>query len=231
MTESTTESPSGSRCGASSRSRRGRRRCGGFLVDPEKQLRWMGVGSRARPAARRRGSHRGDVPGNGRARRGRRDRPAAPARLHLGLGAGRRRADSCRPARRRSSSSSSPPGRGRSCASRTATCRPRSRWSGTPRLGALPAAARTVGGGGRPGPRSLARLVTGRTARKRRTFSQTKQRRGDTWGSTCTSTRAARHGRRPTRSGTPRWPPGGTGSAGSATRSSTSATRSAPRPR
>ena len=65
-----------------------------FLVDPEKAARWMGqeVALEPRPG----GLYRVDViPGSRRARRVRRGRPAAPARLDVGLGA--RRASARRP--------------------------------------------------------------------------------------------------------------------------------------
>ena len=59
-----------------------------FLVDPDKLARWMG--RRRRSTLVRAGSTGPrSSPGTRRARRVRRGRPAAAARLHVGLGAGR----------------------------------------------------------------------------------------------------------------------------------------------
>ena len=55
-----------------------------FLVDPKKAVRWMGSGDLRAPTRRAVPRRRG--PRQHRRREVRRDRPATPARLHVGLG-------------------------------------------------------------------------------------------------------------------------------------------------
>ena len=56
-----------------------------FFVDPEKLKQWKGIDAKLEPQPGGDVLVRGD-PGAHRGRRVRRARPAAPARLHLGLG-------------------------------------------------------------------------------------------------------------------------------------------------
>src|SRR5581483_4086239 len=189
--------------------------------DPDRRPSGDGVGVPRRPGeaaalegrphdlrgARRRRLPDGGGAGQRRRRRGARARPAAPARLQLGLGGKSRRPAGLDRRRVRA------PARGRPDAGAPHAPRPPEPGvarAARARLGALPGSTRGRRSGRRPRPRFLP------------------DREELRWRSTCTSTRAAARPRARRRaSGC--WLRGSAGSAASTETSSTPATRSAPR--
>ena len=202
-----------------------------FLVDPEKVARWKGLPATAfdpQPG----GAYRIEiVPGHVASGAFVELRAAAPARLHLGLGAGRGRARTwCRPARRRSRSSWSPRTAARGCGSPIATC-PSVEAAQSHGEGWDHYLERLVdrSAGRRPGARPVARRA--RLIERRAGACVNQRRREHDDGEVrATPTRAAGCPRAK-RKASGSWRPGRPGSAASAIRSWTSATRSAPPPR